>query len=140
MTIQFKDDGILFVGGSIAFHADCCCGDEPCCGITDFSVTLTGTITDKTGDAIGMPDTVSLPRTGAHWESASGVLGACKIRVNCSDQDPSKPDSEVQWWLENTGCWTKEYRISVTCSPMVIVFHAFIFSGGGGSFTLTVTL
>lgn len=29
MSIQFKDGQILFVGGAIAFHADCCCPTLP---------------------------------------------------------------------------------------------------------------
>ena len=30
MTIQFYDGDILFVGGEIAMHEDCCCGEGEC--------------------------------------------------------------------------------------------------------------
>jgi hypothetical protein len=138
--LKMRNGHLLMKNGHLT---NCCCGPISCCGIEDFSVTLTGTITDKVGDATTLPDTVSLPRTGAHWQSAAAVIGECIIQVNCSDQDPELPDTQVQWWLEPTACWPIVYRTSVSCDPLVVVFHVvmpgFPYSHTG-SFTLTVTL
>jgi hypothetical protein len=34
MPLVFLSDSLLFVGGNLAMHADCCCGEEDVCGFT----------------------------------------------------------------------------------------------------------
>lgn len=93
----------------------CCSG--PCCNLTG-AETLAATISDKTGDCVGMPDSLSMPPNGTlTWDSATFSMPCfenCHITFSCVG------DTFV--WNSVASCGSTGTLVSVTCYPLEIIF------------------
>ncbi len=91
MTIQWKDGHILWVGGNIAHHADCCCPGDPC----DFCNGLTPLEFD-----------VTIP--SGHWGAGTCAIDDCNDAVGTFRLNQRVAGPSVCYWrydFPSSTCW-----------------------------------
>lgn len=121
----------------------CCHGTDGCC---DLGPTLAATLTDKTGDATSLPDTMTFTQSGGvgslTWPGntiaspCSGGAPSTSFTLSCS--------SDV-WTLTSVtgfGDGTVATLVSADCETLTVVFDVTFTGagcpGGGGSFRITI--
>ena len=140
MGVQFYNNQVLFDGGAVAFHADCCCEEEEygCPGYPDNCYTLCGnsyiaTITGFTGGqcsylngVYSLPSTVELCSfyggypTGVYLHCRyTGIPGLFQWGIEIKN-------TQVGWGVE-AGEWWQAYG---ECPDGTINVHGILTCGG----------
>lgn len=134
---------IVSTTGKLVNCASCPCGgiDTTCCEVPVPS-TLTGTITNKTGDYVGMGNQFSAvygddPSDPTAWYGIPTGVSCCApldpwISVSCVSGS---------WYIIGAAsCYTSWTLVSVSCSPFELVFdHDNVPNICTGTFRLTFT-
>lgn len=119
-------------GGAFAISAACCCVCPPC---SDYPATLYGRFTDKTGDAVDLPDTFELvdvvpPTTTRQWTSDPGDYNmschdsGCTIAVTCEPDCTFSVGPAASCGLLNGGAGPGATPMTiVSLSPLYLILE-----------------
>lgn len=119
----------------------------PCCPGVTIPGNITGTLSAKTGVAVGLPATITISDTAFGGLPGGGAWAYVTDPAFCGGfgrEFVMACNTSTNLWQMASGAsyFTGVVRPGATCSPLAIVFDMTVsfVCGGGGTFVLTITL